>query len=109
DAASIDASEPRARGSRNGDAASIDASEPRARSRPDGEESWVKRKAIELGLEHTVRLEGRPPERSKPGSRMINELRPRFRPTALIAESGSCPTCCRRFSQTWRCNPCCPW
>lgn len=37
------------------------------RDQPYAEEGWVKRTAIELGLEHTIRPEGRPPKRSEPG------------------------------------------
>ena len=38
------------------------------RGRPYGDDDWVRRKTSELGLEHTVRPEGRPPKVSKPGS-----------------------------------------
>jgi putative transposase len=38
-----------------------------ARGQPYGEDEWVKRTAQELGLEHTIRPEGRPPKRSGPG------------------------------------------
>jgi putative transposase len=37
------------------------------RGQPYGEDEWVKRTAKELGLEHTIRPEGRPPKRSVPG------------------------------------------
>jgi putative transposase len=36
------------------------------RGQPYGEEGWVKRTAIALGLEHTIRPQGRPPKRSGP-------------------------------------------
>jgi putative transposase len=39
------------------------------RGQPYGEEGWVKRTAKELGLEHTIRPEGRPPKRSETGAR----------------------------------------
>ena len=39
-----------------------------ARGQPYGGEEWVKRTAQELGLEPTIRPEGRPPERSDPGA-----------------------------------------
>ena len=37
------------------------------RGRPLGDEEWVGRKIVELGLEHTVRAEGRPPKAIKQG------------------------------------------
>jgi putative transposase len=37
-----------------------------ARGQPYGEDGWVKRTAKKLGLEHTIRPEGRPPKRSDP-------------------------------------------
>jgi putative transposase len=37
------------------------------RGQPYGEEEWVQRTAQELGLEHTMRPEGRPPKRSDAG------------------------------------------
>ena len=37
------------------------------RGQPYGEDRWVKRTAQELGLEHTIRPEGRPPKRNDPG------------------------------------------
>jgi REP-associated tyrosine transposase len=37
------------------------------RDQPDGEEARVKRTAMKLGLEHTIRPEGRPPKRSEQG------------------------------------------
>ena len=39
------------------------------RGQPYGEDEWVERTAQELGLEHTIRPEGRPPKRSDPGGR----------------------------------------
>ena len=38
------------------------------RGRPYGDDDWVDRQARALGLEHTVRPEGRPPRVNKPGS-----------------------------------------
>jgi putative transposase len=35
------------------------------RGRPYGDDAWVKRTATELGLEHTVRPEGRPPKQKQ--------------------------------------------
>jgi hypothetical protein len=37
------------------------------RDHPYGQEGWVKRTAKGLGLEHTIRPEGRPPKRRDPG------------------------------------------
>lgn len=37
------------------------------RGQPYGEEGWVQRTAQSLGLEHTLRPEGRPPKRRAPG------------------------------------------
>ena len=37
------------------------------RGQPYGEDGWVQRTAKELGLEHTIRPEGRPPKRSEAG------------------------------------------
>ena len=37
------------------------------RGRPYGESSWVEETAVELGLAHTIRSEGRPPKRTEPG------------------------------------------
>jgi putative transposase len=38
------------------------------RGQPYGEDGWVQRTAQELGLEHTIRPEGRPPKRSDPSA-----------------------------------------
>jgi putative transposase len=38
-----------------------------ARSRPYGDDEWIKQKASELRLEHTLRPEGRPPKPKEPG------------------------------------------
>jgi len=40
------------------------------RSRPYGDDTWVRRTVSQLGLEHTVRPEGRPPKLSKPVARI---------------------------------------
>ena len=46
------------------------------RGQPYGEDGWVKRTARDLGLEHTLRAEGRPSKRSDPGGGGANnELR----------------------------------
>jgi putative transposase len=42
------------------------------RGRPYGEDAWVERTARELGLEHTIRPEGRPPKRSGAGAGPTN-------------------------------------
>ena len=42
------------------------------RSQPYGEETWVNRTAAQLGLEHTLRSEGRPPKRSEGGEKAKN-------------------------------------
>lgn len=39
------------------------------RDRPYGEDGWVKRTVSELGLEHTIRPEGRPPKQRGPGAK----------------------------------------
>jgi putative transposase len=43
------------------------------RGRPLGDDEWVGRKIVELGLEHTVRAEGRPPKVSKQGHTTAGE------------------------------------